>query len=240
MARHWLFVCFLTAVFCASPASGTWSIVAVDQSTGEVGSAGASCTDFVAGIVGIQPGHGVIVAQARSNGAARRRGASLLAEGKSPADVVKAIANPDFDQTWEEQQYGVAALRFPNAPAAFTGAKTRHWQGHKIGSAFAVQGNILPGPEVLESMVSAFTSAARKTLAERLLLALEAGSDAGGDTRCGAQRARSSYLVVAKSEDPANAPSLKFIVPAQRTGVNAVTVLREYLKTYVPRPNGRR
>jgi uncharacterized Ntn-hydrolase superfamily protein len=210
-------------------AFATWSIVAVDRVTREVGSAGASCTAFVAGIVGLAPGRGVIVAQAMSNATARRRGVALLMERTNPADVLKAIIDPRFDPNWEDQQYGIAALDVDRA-VGFTGARTHASRGDRQGSGFSVQGNILTGAEVLDRAFATFTasSGTSLSLAERLLSALEAGAAAGGDTRCGSQTARSSYLVVAKPGDAADRPSVRLIVPGQRRGrANPVILLRE-------------
>ena len=197
------------------------------QTRGEVGSAGASCTGYVAGIVGIAPGHGVIVAQARSNSHARKRGVQMLLDGKSPQSIVDAVANGEFDDYFQEQQYGVAALGFADAPAVFTGDNTHDWQGHATAQGVAVQGNILTGPEVVEATLAAFEASRSLPLADRLLAALEAGGEAGGDSRCGDQDALSAYLAVAKPDDPPNDPYVKFIVPVQkRGGDNPVRVLR--------------
>jgi len=219
----------LAALLSPQSAFATWSIVAVDRTTREVGSAGASCTGLVAGIVGLAPNRGVIVAQAMSNAAARRRGISLLSGGTSPADVLKVIIDPAFDPAWQEQQYGIAALDF-DAAVGFTGDRTHASRGDRQGPGFSVQGNILTGPEVLEGVFANFreSSGTEASLAERLLSALEAGARAGGDTRCEPQTALSSYLAVARPTDPPGAPSVRLIVPGQRRGgANPVTLLRE-------------
>jgi uncharacterized Ntn-hydrolase superfamily protein len=211
----------------AAPADATWSIVAVDPRTREVGSAGASCTPYVAGIVALAPDRGAIVAQAMSSARARRRGAQLLAEGASPRAIVAAISDPAFEDTYQEQQYGVAALGFVEQPAAFTGAQTAAEAGHLVGSGVSVQGNILTARTVLTATMDAFARSAGRPLAERLLLALEAGAAQGGDRRCGAQTAQSAYLVVARSGDPPQRPSIRYIVPGQGdSGRNPVSLLR--------------
>ena len=219
----------LVAILNPQAAFATWSIVAVDRVTREVGSAGASCTGFVAGIVGLAPDRGVIVAQAKSNANARRRGVALLMERTSPADVLKTIIDPGFDPNWHDQQYGIAALDFDRA-VAFTGDRTYPSRGDRQGPGFSIQGNILTGPEVLDRVFATFTASSRTaaSLAERLLAALEAGAAAGGDKRCGAQTAASSYLIVAKPTDASDAPSVRLIVPGQRRGgANPVALLRE-------------
>ena len=227
--------CLLALLFLLpNAATATWSIVAVDVATGEVGSAGASCTGFVAGIVGVAPGHGVIVAQARSNGQAREEGVRMLRAGAAPEAIIAAVANSTFDPNFEEQQYGVAALGTASKSASFTGASTHAWQGHEIADGVAVQGNILTGPEVVSATFKAFKESSSVSLAERLLLALEAGGAAGGDKRCGKQRALSSYLVVSRPDDAENAYHLTVVVPGQKPGgPNAVDVLRKHYEKRV-------
>jgi len=211
----------------ASSAQATWSVVAVDPRTREVGSAGASCTPYVAGIVALIPGHGAIVAQAMSNAAARRRGAALIALGGGPGAVVAAISHPSFDGTYQEQQYGVASLDFHDRPAAFTGTKTPAAAGQLLAPGVAVLGNVLTGQDVLTATMDAFQRDPRGSLAERLLRALEAGAARGGDRRCGAQTARSAYLVVARPDDPPRRPAVRHIIAGQRQGgPNPVHLLR--------------
>ena len=219
-------VAICTAVLTPCNASATWSIVAVDRTTRAVGSAGASCTGFIAGIVAISPGHGVMVAQALSNGLARRHGLEMLARGESPAEAIKAVANREFDSRWQEQQYGAAALGFE--AAGFTGASTPDSRGDLQADGVSVQGNILASPNVLPRTLAAFKSSTSTSLAERLLSALEAGAAAGGDRRCGPQKALSSYLVVARPGDDASAPSVRLVIPGQRPGgPNPVQLLRQ-------------
>ncbi len=220
----------LAVVGATTEMSATWSIVAVDPVTREVGSAGASCTGFVAGIADVAPGHGAIVAQAASNTSAKRRGREMLSGGAAPSDVLNAITSPDFDPDWQSQQYGIAALMPAPIAQAFTGLQTPDWRGSRQGPGVSVQGNILTGPEVVDAAFAAFIAPerAKASLAERLLAALEAGGRAGGDRRCGAQTALSSYLLVAAPNDTAENPSVGIIISGQaRGGPNPVTLLRQ-------------
>ncbi len=222
-------VALVTLIMLAAvPVRATWSIVAVDPGTREVGSAGASCTSYVAGIVGLAPGHGVVVAQARSNAEARRRAVHLLARGGSPSAIVAAISHPSFDRDFAHQQYGVASVHFFDRPAAFTGASTPGQQGQLLAPGVAVQGNILTGADVVAATMAGFQHEPRRPLAERLLAALEAGGAKGGDRRCGAQTARSAYLIVARPGDSPRAPSVRIIVGGQaKGGPNPVLLLRQ-------------
>lgn len=215
--------CFLAApaLMLASPATATWTIVAVDPETQEVGSAGASCTPFVAGVARLVPGHGAVVAQARSNMAAKERAAEMIALDRPTDAILATITDPEFDSSAAHQQYGLAVLRDGPAPgaAAFTGSETHASRGQIVSDNFAVQGNILANDRVVQATYDAFRKAegAGLPLAERLLAALEAGSEAGGDRRCGPEKtAQSAYLGVAVPSDTSRDLSLKIIVSTDR------------------------
>src|SRR5690606_24190668 len=67
--------------------------------------------------------------------------------------------------------------------AAWTGKRNLHWAGHAFGRGFCVQGNRLAGPEVLDAVIETMHATEDKSLAYRLLLALEAGDAKGGDRK---------------------------------------------------------
>lgn len=211
-------------------AMATWSVTAVDPKTREVGIAGASCTDFVFGIAGVAPGKGVIVAQAMSNMRAKRVGVKMLLEGASPGDVISLITNPEFDLNFSLQQYGIAALGFENKSATYTGTDTDGSKGTAQGYGVSVQGNTLTGPEVIRDAMSAFEAASKNgqmSFADRLMASLEAGAARGGDNRCGKQKARSAFIIVARPTDDINAPYLRINIPGQEEGgANPIKLLR--------------
>ena len=214
------------ALHLADPttAEATWSIVAVDSATGEVGIAGASCIDGAEMIAGVAPGRGAIAAQAMSNLAARDRGRELLAAGASPEAVIAEITSAAFDPQGflsltsgaRVRQYGVAALGFESAPASYTGAGTFSWAGSAQAPGVSVQGSLLASPEVVAAALARFEEVRRdcaSMLHDQLLAALEAGAAAGGDRRCEPELAAlSAFLVVASPDDPADAPSVRFVV----------------------------
>ena len=218
-------------------ASATWSIVAVDPQTKEVGISGASCTGDSSVIAGIAPGKGVIAAQGLWNPRGRDHGVEMLSGGASPTEVIEILANTNFDwlgflPVYKLRQYGVAALGFEDAPAGFTGSWTFDWHGDAQGYGVSAQGNILHGYEVIEEALATFESKPSTcpfTLADRLMAALEAGAAKGGDNRCSRdQAALSAFIIVAKPEDDANDPFLRLVVPNQDKGdANPVKLLRE-------------
>jgi len=166
----------------------TYSIVGADTKSHEVGGAGTSCLtgDDVYVIYRGVPGHGVVHAQAYYSLASRDRAAELLGLGDSPVDVLDAITLPSFDNNIAIRQYGVVDVL--GKSAAYTGTRTMSYAGDRQGSAshfaYSVQGNILTSVQVLQQAGAAFELGGCD-LAERLMLALEAGAHGGqGDSRC--------------------------------------------------------
>ncbi len=211
-----------------SNVDATWSIVAVDPATGEVGSAGASHTPAVWPILGIVGGKGAVVAQALGNEAARLLAVAQLQQGVDPAAIMKTISSPEFSATVDSQQFGLATLY--GGSAGFTGAACASWAGHAGDYSVMVQGNILASDHVVSDALAAFRAAkaAGSTLSECLVSALLAGSYAGGDSRSdGTDSAMTAYIAVAQKDDAPGRPSFALIVPPQGKGVNPVKVLSD-------------
>ena len=145
----------------------TFSVVARDAVTGDVGIAVSSCILAVGRAVpSVRPGVGVVAVQARSR---RGLGGALLAglaAGADPADLVKRAAHAA-----EDADRQVAVLDVSGRIAADTGQGSLPVSGHRIGDGFAVQGNMLASPDVLPAMAEA-CAAARGDLPGRLLAAL--------------------------------------------------------------------
>lgn len=215
------------------PASATWSIVVLDRTTQRIGVAGASCTGDVYGIMGLLPGKGVLIAQAISNVPSIQAGMKLLSQGASADSVLRALSDPALDSQLTIRQYAVATLR--GDIVQFTGDSTPGYHGDRKALDVFVQGNTLPGPEVLDRVMAAIqdAQAARRTLEDVLMAGLQAGADAGGDKRCGAQRATSAFLVVARPDEPVGRPYLSLIVyGVERGRVNAVDFLHKKLSEW--------
>jgi uncharacterized Ntn-hydrolase superfamily protein len=166
----------------------TYSIVAVDTVTAEVGGAGTSCLgggDVLVIYRGV-PGVGAVHAQARYNAQARDEAARLLQSGQSAPDVLAAVTLPAFDANLAVRQYGVVDVS--GRAIGFTGSGTMPFaadrQGTFRGFAYSVQGNILTSARVLDQAAVGFEGAGCD-LAERLLQGLMAGAANGeGDSRC--------------------------------------------------------
>jgi len=223
----------LWLLWLPASAQATWSIVAADPETREVGIAGASCISGADVIAGVVPGRGVVAAQAYTSFRGRDRAVELLRGGHGPSQILETLESSEFDR-WGAplhrlRQYGVAVL--DHDARAVTGRWTNDWAGDLQWNEASVQGNMLYGSEVVTDAMGAYRSATTsgRPLAERLLRALEAGAAAGGDHRCPrAQAALSAFLIVARPEDEPGHPSLSLRVPnGPRPG--ALAVIREQL-----------
>ena len=133
---------------------------------------------------------------------------ALLRQGKSAPEVVKTVwANhPDTETTrWSKQGRQFAVVDSKGNVAAYTGPKATTYAGDRQGPHVTVQGNILAGPGVVDSMLAAYTRTTGH-LAFRLLAALEAGDAAGGDAR-GKQSAPACSSVWYQDQDRWPTPS---------------------------------
>src|SRR5262245_12352548 len=126
----------------------TWTIVAVDPKTGDVGVAGATClpSTYADAIAALVPGKGAAAVQAFWDLDNRNKVVALLREGKSADEILHEVTNPSFDSGFNDRQYGVITMSRGTAKvAAFTGKETFAWSGSEqdISRAVTVQGNIL-------------------------------------------------------------------------------------------------
>jgi uncharacterized Ntn-hydrolase superfamily protein len=159
--------------------ASTFSIVAVDRETGEIGCAVQSRYFSVGSVVPwVQAGVGAVATQAAGVAVYGRWALEQLESGAGPEAALEHVLADDPGR--ETRQLGIVTA--DGASAAFTGAECLDWAGQLTGDGFAVQGNILAGPEVVEEMVRAFQSSTGP-LAERLVTSLAGGQAAGGDRR---------------------------------------------------------
>lgn len=157
----------------------TFSIVAVDRETGDLGVAVASKFIAAGSIVPwVKVGVGAVATQAWANVKFGPVVLALLEEGYPPKRAVEAVLS--VDPRREHRQIGVVNAK--GEAYAFTGKECLPYAGHLIGDGYTVQGNILAGEEVLEAMARAY-EATKGELVDKLLAALKAGDDAGGDRR---------------------------------------------------------
>ena len=223
-------------------AQHTFSIVAVDPATGEVGSAGATClTSADCGGCGgaviisdLVPGIGAINAQAtvcipNSN---LNIGINRMKQGDTAQEILDFLINNDaciFGNT-TNRQYGIARLieaTNDSEAVGYTGSNALDAANHLASDQYAIQGNILIANHVLDSMEARFLRA-EGSLAIRLMEALQGANIPGADSRClnDGISSKSSFLRVAKPDDPENAFYLDLIVEATLPGVDPIDSLQ--------------
>jgi len=159
--------------------TGTFSILASSPDSKLMGVAVASGSISVGDRVPhAKPGVGVIATQAHTNVAYGINGLELLAKGLSPKDVLERLLYEDSGRELRQ----VAIMDFKRRKAFFTGASVPDWHGEAAGESYVVIGNLLAGENVVPSIAEEFERT-RGELAWRMVRALKAGSEAGGDRR---------------------------------------------------------
>jgi uncharacterized Ntn-hydrolase superfamily protein len=157
----------------------TFSIVARDPDTGDLGVAVASKFLAVGSAVPwARAGVGAIATQAYANLRYGPDGLALLAEGRPSAEVVERLTGADRARA--HRQLGVVGA--DGSAATYTGTSCMEWAGGRTAESVAVQGNILVGPAVVDATLETYLVTAGR-FTDRLLAALKAGDDAGGDSR---------------------------------------------------------
>ncbi|HEX7319602.1 MAG TPA: DUF1028 domain-containing protein [bacterium] len=170
----------LTAVlFVANFAFATFSIVAYDPDTKESGVGVASRVFAVGYIVPwAKINVGAIATQALANIDYGVNGLELLASGFTAQAALDSLLKADSGR--DDRQ--VAIIDKDGQVAAYTGKGANAWAGHRTGEYYSVQGNILVSEDVVLSMEKAFLETPGP-LARRIMSALKAGDNAGGDKR---------------------------------------------------------
>ncbi|MEO8476763.1 MAG: DUF1028 domain-containing protein [Actinomycetota bacterium] len=157
----------------------TFSIVGFDPDNGDLGVAVASKFPCVGAVVPwARAGVGAVATQSWANTAFGPDGLALIEGGASATGALDVLLRADEGR--DDRQVGLVDAR--GGAATFSGATCTEWAGGVTGDAFAAQGNILTGPEVVDELARAFTET-DGDLCDRLLAALEAGDAAGGDRR---------------------------------------------------------
>jgi len=174
----------------------TFSLVARDPDTGQLGIAVASCTLAVGRAVPwARAGVGAVATQASSNRGYGPRALDLLAAGTEAADALDRLVAGDADAA--QRQVGVIGVT--GAPAGWTGGECLPACGQVVTDGVAALGNMLASRSVVPSLAQGYAEATGD-LAARLLAALRAGADSGGDLR---GRQAAALLVVAGERDDA-------------------------------------
>ena len=164
----------------SDPFAHTFSIVARDSITGEMAVGVQSHWFSVGALVPWgKSGVGVVATQSFVNPAYGPKGLELMEKGKSSTVALKDLVSKDEGKEFRQ----VAFLDASGRAAAFTGEKCVESAMHHVGDNFSVQANMMLNDDVIPAMKKAFAENSKLPLAERVVEALKAAQDAGGDIR---------------------------------------------------------
>jgi uncharacterized Ntn-hydrolase superfamily protein len=230
-------------------AQDTFSIIAVDPATGDIGSAGASCVDGASNFGGIIdiitkiiPGRGGVNSQAyvcipNSN---LNNAITQMETGATPDEIIDYLLNNDscnsqnFNPAY--RQYGIADFDPNGDPrtAGFTGTAADDYKDDIQGANYSVQGNILLNETVLNNMQANFNSTTG-TLADKLMSAMQGANFAGADSRCLARgtSSTSAYLLVYKADDEINNPHIRLNIEEMPFGEEPIDSLQSLYNQFL-------
>ena len=186
-----ILLALLVSIIFPSSAFATWSVIAVDRTTGRVVIASATCVDrddqFLMGVQAVVvPGKGVAACQAGVDGTHANQMLVFqeLQKGTDPAEIIELLAR---DPAFQNRQFGILDLqgRMAGHSGLFNGYVSQHIQGQVPGTEifYSIQGNILRPGLVAPNAVKAFLSTTG-AITDRVMAAMEAADGSGGDSRC--------------------------------------------------------
>lgn len=209
----------------------TFSIVAVDTVTGEIGSAGASCVGPIGGIGAfilsdVIEGVGGIHTQAQWNATNQQNARARMLEGLSPQQIIDWLVANDVQGNPTIRQYGIVDLTRNGESAAYTGVNCLNYKNHVTGPGYAIQGNILLGQVIIDTMHSTFLNTPGP-LADRLMATLQAAKILGADTRCASRgtSSQSGFVKVVRIGE-GGTPYLQIVVPDTPIGKDPIDSLQ--------------
>ena len=209
----------------------TFSIVAVDTVTGEIGSAGASCVGPIGGVGAfilsdVIEGIGAIHTQASYLAQNQQNAHNKMLEGLTPQQIIDWLVANDVQSNPTIRQYGIVDLTRDGESAAYTGVNCTNYKNHITGPGYAIQGNILLGQVIIDTMQSAYLNT-EGSLADRLMATLQAAKILGADTRCASRgtSSQSGFVKVVRIGD-GNNPYLQIVVPDTPIGKDPIDSLQ--------------
>ena len=188
---HRAFVALLVCLAAPATASATWSVIAVDRTTGRVVIASATCVDrddqFLMGVQAVVvPGKGVAACQAAVDGTHKNQMLVFqeLQMGTDPAAIIEMLSQ---DPAFQSRQFGILDLQGRGAghSGLTNGFVSQNMHGQAPGTDvfYSVQGNILRAGQVVPNAVQAFIKT-NGAITDRVMAAMEAADGSGGDSRC--------------------------------------------------------
>jgi uncharacterized protein DUF1028 len=188
--RRMVFV-LVSLLALPSSAFATWSVIAVDRSSGRVVIASATCVDrdddFLKGVQAVVvPGKGVAACQAAVDQTHQNQMLVFqeLQKGTDPKQIIELLSQ---DPAFQSRQFGILDLQGRRAghSGLTNGYVSQDLQGQVPGTEifYSIQGNILRPGQVVPNAVQAFV-AAGGAITDRVMAAMEAADGSGGDSRC--------------------------------------------------------
>ena len=210
----------------------TFSIVAVDTVTGEIGSAGASCVGPFGGVGAfilsdVIEGIGAIHTQASYNSTNQQNARNRMLEGLSPQEIIDWLVANDAQNDPTIRQYGIVDLTRNGESASYTGVNCLNYKNHVTGAGYSVQGNILLGQVIIDTMQTMFLNTAGP-LADKLMASLQAAKIIGADTRCAVRNtsSQSGFIKIIRIGD-GDTSYLQLVVPDTPVGTDPIDVLQD-------------
>lgn len=244
LLRNLLLLLLIIGFFIHNQAQHTFSIVAVDSITGEIGSAGATCGDSIIWpgtpgayiISDILPGVGAIHTQSFYESGNQTNARQRMQGGDSPLQIMDWLQLNDIGNDPARRQYGAVDYNNGNPrSAAFTGANCFDHKNHITGPGYAIQGNILLGQQILDSMEARYLRTTG-SLADRLMASMQGANVVGADSRCMTEgtSSLSAFLRVAKPSDHPDTLYLDINVAGTASGVEPINVLQTRFNNWTP------
>ncbi len=223
-------------LFFQAQTQHTFSIVAVDTLTAQIGSAGATCGDSIVWpgskgayvISEVLPGVGGIHAQALLDNRNKANARDEMNANKSPQQIIDWLVANDIAGTPGVRQYGIVDYNGGSPrSAAYTGADCLDYKNHITGSYYSIQGNILLGQGILDSIEARFLRS-YGCMGDQLMEALQGANVAGADSRCFTEgtSSLSAFVRVARPDDQANDLFIDINVAGTGNGVEPIDVLQ--------------
>ncbi|MEL7448065.1 MAG: DUF1028 domain-containing protein [Pseudomonadota bacterium] len=226
-----------TSLLAGSGVHATFSIVAFDAQTLELGSAAATCvsdSDLGSLLSRFAPGKGAINAQSFVSVPNLEAGQQRLIDGDSAQQTLEWLLANDQSGSPELRQYLIVDLG--DTPflhsVTFSGSQNFPVAAGLTGPTYAIAGNILSGEAIIEQMEAAFL-ATDGWLGERLMAALQAAREPMADSRCLQTSSLSAYISVTRPDDALNQPFMRLNTRSPNTTTDPIGLLQREFDTFV-------
>jgi uncharacterized Ntn-hydrolase superfamily protein len=205
ITKSLLILLLLLVPYTRTNSQDTFSIVAVDTVTGEIGSAGASCVGPIGGIGAfilsdVIEGVGAIHTQAYYLPTNQNNAHARMLEGLSPQEIIDWLVANDAQGNPTIRQYGIVDLTRNGESASYTGVNCDDYKNHETGPGYAIQGNILMGQNIIDTMKYGYLNT-DAPLADKLMSVLEHAKIVGADSRCASRGTIVSIIIYKSSTD---------------------------------------